>query len=343
MTAPPAPSRSSVRRLLGLALALGVALPLQPAFATTAAAGAADAVERSELAWLQAIQEAAQRVSYAGTIVYHGAGTFYASRIVHYFDGNVSHERLQVLDGRRREYIRRDDEVQCLYPDRRLLRLERRAAQDQFPALGGGTPAEILAWYRLMVRGMERVAGIDCRVLILEPKDSLRYPQWLCVDTQSALLLKARTLSEHWRPLEQMAFVDLRIGGRPDPAALRPSWSTEGWTVERVEPAPVDLAASGWQITPPAGFRLQRAVMRSLARDRSGRPTLHAVYSDGVATLSVFIDAGADSTMHEQLRRQGATSGFVRRLGDATVTVIGEVPPATVHQVALSVTRAPAR
>lgn len=338
--APPAPARWTAGTILGLAVAFSVALPAQ---AQSAAAGAAESVERSDLQWLQAIQAAAQRVSFSGTIVYHGGGTFYASRIVHYFDGSVSHERLQVLDGRRREYVRRDNEIQCLYPDLRLVRFERRYGQDQFPALGGGTPAEILAWYRLAVRGLERVADTDCRVLTLEPKDNLRYGHWLCVDTRTSLLLKSRTLGERLRPLEQMAFVDLRIGGRPDPAALRPSWSTEGWTVERVEPTPVDLAASGWQITPPAGFRLQRAVTRSLVRDRPGQPTLHVVYSDGVATLSVFIDAGVDTAPDEQVRRQGSTSGFMRRIGDAMVTVIGEVPPTTVQQVAHSVTRSPAR
>lgn len=335
-SAPPARPRFVVGALL--TLAFGVA---GPCFAQQgAAARPGDAAERSDVQWLQAIQSAAQRLNYAGTIVYQRGGAIQTSRVVHYFDGGVSYERLHVLDGRRREYIRRGTEVQCLYPDLRRVRVERQFEQDRFPAIGGAAPSDILAWYRLGVRDLERVANTDCRVLVLEPKDELRYGHWLCVDAKSALLLKARTLDERAQPLEQMAFADLRIGDRPDRTQLRPSWPTDGWSVELVEPKPVDLDRSGWQIAPPPGFRLQRAVMRNLMPGEPGADTLQVVYSDGLATLSVFIEPGAgDTPVHDEVRRHGPSSGFARRVGDALVTVVGEVPPATVRQVALSVAR----
>jgi sigma-E factor negative regulatory protein RseB len=69
---------------------------------------------------------------------------------------------------------------------------------------------------------------------------------------------------------------------------------------------------------------------------------MHVVYSDGLATLSVFIEANAgDTPTHDEVRRHGPTSGFARRVGDALVTVVGEVPPDTVRQVAQSVARSP--
>jgi len=332
------------RWLVSMVLAVGTSAAALAQPVSAGAAGAAAPAERSDLQWLRAVQEAAQTLSYSGTIVYHRGGAIFTSRVVHYFDGNASHERLEVLDGRRREYIRRDNEVQCLYPEVRRVRIEHRPEQDRFPAIGAGTPEEILVSYRLSVRGVERVADTECRVLMLEPKDALRYGHWLCVEARSALLIKARTLDAKWQPIEQMAFVNLRIGGRPDPALLRPSWPTDGWTVERVDLSPADLKSSGWQIVAPPGFLLQRAVQRSLASDRAGKPTLHVVYSDGVATLSVFIDTGAAAgSVEDEVRRLGPTSAFARRAGDARITVVGEVPPATVRQVAYAVTRAPAR
>lgn len=294
--------------------------------------------ERSEVEWLQAIQSAAQRLNYAGTIVYHRGGAVQSSRIVHYFDGQISHERLLLLDGKRREYIRRDTEVQCLYPDVRKVRFERRPAQETFPAIGGGSPAEILGRYRVSIGGVERVAGLECRVIQLEPMDTLRYGHWLCADRKTALLLKAQTLNERREPLEHMAFVDLRIGERFDRSQLKPSWSTEGWQVDRADMQPADVEASGWQIAAPNGFRRLRAVTRSMMPGEAQPPAMQVVYSDGLATLSVFIEPGAGSSAPvEMSHSQGPVNGYTRRVGDALVTVIGEVPPGTVRSVAQSV------
>jgi sigma-E factor negative regulatory protein RseB len=313
---------------IGLAL-----LASEPVFAQTPA-------PRTDIEWLQAIQAAAQRQNYRGTIVYQRGGAMQTSRVVHYFDGNVSHERLQVLDGKRREYVRRDAEVQCLYPDSKRVRLERRPEQERFPAIGAGTPNEILERYRLVERGVERVANTDCRVLVLEPKDDLRYGLWLCAEARTALLLKAVTLDERAQALDQMAFADLRIGERLDRSQLKPSWSTEGWTIERSEPQPADFEGSGWQISAPEGFRLQSAVKRSMAATPGGAPAMQVVYGDGLATLSVFIEAGAgNAPASDDAYTQGPISAYARRIGDALVTVIGEVPPKTVRQLAMSVTR----
>lgn len=332
-----------LRRVPSAIVALGLVSAASAWAQNPAARAVSEPPERTEAQWLQAIQSAAERLSYTGTIVYHRAGAVQSSRVVHFFDGSVSHERLQLLDGKRREYVRRGAEVQCLYPDSRRVRFERRPEQESFPAIGAGAPAEILQRYKLVVGGIERVAGLECRVLVLEPRDSLRYGHWLCADRATALLLKAQTLNERQEPLEHMAFVDLRIGDRLERSQLKPSWSTEGWTIERsVEPQPVDLDKTGWRVTAPDGFRKLRSVERKMGAD-ADRPALQVVYSDGLASLSVFIEPGAGSMLaHELTHSQGPVSGFTRRVGDALVTVIGEVPPGTVRSVALSVAPADA-
>ena len=43
---------------------------------------------------------------------------------------------------------------------------------------------------------VERVAGIECQMLLLEPKDNARYGYRLWVDRASGLLLRAQTLNE---------------------------------------------------------------------------------------------------------------------------------------------------
>ena len=147
--------------------------------------------QRSDVQWLEAIQSAAQRLNYRGMVVYEQRGQVRASRIAHYFDGQVSHERLELLDGVRREFIRRDDEVRCLYPDTKRVVVERRPS-DNFPGLGGVPANEILERYRLKVGGTERIAGKTCQRLVLEPRDNLRYAYRLWVDPETPPARSAR-------------------------------------------------------------------------------------------------------------------------------------------------------
>lgn len=296
---------------------------------------------RTDAQWLQLIQSAGQRSSFVGTVVTQQGGEVRVSRIVHLFEGGVVHERVQALDGTPREFIRTNNEVRCLWPGSKREIVEWRPTQDSFPAFTDAAPSEVLAQYAVKLGGVERVAGLDCQVLVLTPRDGLRYGHRLCVDQASGLLLSAQMLSERGDVLEQMAFAEVRIGEKIDRNWLKPSWSTAGWTVERTEHKPVDVAAKGWFMQVPNGFKRVREVLRKLIPGSSSeRRAIQSVYSDGLATLSVFIEPDAEANAagsDEQLQSQGATHALSRRVGNATVTVVGEVPATTLRQVAQSV------
>jgi sigma-E factor negative regulatory protein RseB len=83
-----------------------------------------------------------------------------------------------------------------------------------------------------------------------------------------------------------------------------------------------------------------------VARRIGGSDAMQAVFSDGLATVSVFIEPnslvsapGSASQVQasDALQVHGPTSAFSRRVGDSLVTVVGEVPPSTVRSVAGSV------
>ena len=334
--------RNSANRARELATTLFVATGTLLGSATVAQESRA----RTDVQWIQAVRQAAQRVNYHGTVVYQSSGEMRSSRITHMFDGTHSHERIQTLDGKPREYIRRrssaNDQVQCFIPETRRIVIEHRNVDESFPGLSSASPEEILERYTLKLGEVERVAGIECQMLTLEPKDSARYGYRLWVDRASGLLLRAQTLNERREVIEQIAFTDVRIGERIDRAKLRPSWSTEGWSVERSDYRKADLSQHGWLVPAPAGFRKTREVARRIGASDA----MQAVFSDGLATVSVFIEPhsllsapGPASQMPsgDALQIHGPTSAFSRRVGDSLVTVVGEVPPSTVRSVAGSV------
>jgi sigma-E factor negative regulatory protein RseB len=308
------------------------------AFITAARAQPAGSQSRSDSEWLQAIQNAAQRTNYSGTIYYQQGADVRTSRIVHQYDGATVYERVQVLDGERREYLRKGEEVQCLLPETKRVIVERRPLTGNFPALSISTPADILRSYNLRKGPIDRVADVECQVILLEPKDQLRYGYRLWVERNTGLLLRAQMLNEREEVLEQSAFTEVRIGESFDPGKVKASWPTEGWRIDKVEKKPVPLK---WSFAIPDGFRQLSAVMRQFAGTR--RDTLQAVYSDGLATFSVFIEPDQGKEPGNAIKSKGPVNAYVHRLGDTIITVVGEVPPATVRDVAISVKAPQAR
>lgn len=320
---------ASALRLLASALCLLAFAPLVAGQGRTADPADGRTAEQ----WLQMVQEAARRLDYSGTMVYQQGSEVRTSRIVHVFDGQVSHERLQPMDGRLREFIRRADEVKCLIPEARRIVVERRTRSKSFPALGGMT-ADVLQQYTVELVGRERVGGFDCQVIEIRPRRDDRYGYRLWVDRATGLLLRSQMLNGRGEVLEQMAFADVRIGS-VDREQLKPSWSTEGWKVDESSYLPVDLREQGWRLAPPSGFKSLYAVRRPMR----GGPTLQAVFSDGLATLSVFIESASPTAVEQALPQRGPINAYVRRIGDATITVVGEIPAETARSVAAAVER----
>lgn len=326
----------------GLALGRGLStfsamlcLAAGPALGQSPAAPPAQP-ERSAVQWLHAIQAAARQSNYSGTVVYQFGDEVRSSRVIHVFDGHMSGERVQMLDGRPREVVRHGDQVECFYPQQRRIVIEKAGRRAVFPELGDGGPMSVLEHYALRPTERERVAGLECQVLRLEAKDALRYGYRLCIDPASGLLMKVQVLTGEEGVVEQIFFSDVRIGDAISPAQLRPSYSTAGWTVVRRESHEVELSRQGWFVTAPEGFRRLTEVKRLLGVETQ-RSALQAVYSDGLATMSVFIEPNVSAAESEAPEAHGPLSAVMRHVGDARVTVVGEVPPATAKSFADSV------
>lgn len=288
--------------------------------------------------WLKKIQSAAQKLNYSGTFVYQQGSQMRTSRITHLLEGRNEIEKLEVLDGKPREYIRTNEEVICYVPESKTLLVEKRVTQDVFPAILGASPAEIGEFYNMRMDAAGRVAGRDCQAIILEPKDQMRYGYRLWADKASGLLLRAQTLDEKRNVIEQISFTQIAIGDI-DRARARPSYGdTSGWRVENAVMSQASL--SGWTVKSlPPGFRKIREVKRLVSDggvQTGQREVSHMVFSDGLAAISVFIEPGSQSRTEGSVQ-QGALNIVGKRHGDFWLTIVGEVPSAAIRQVANSI------
>jgi sigma-E factor negative regulatory protein RseB len=301
---------------------------------------------REAQTWLKKIQSAAQKLNFSGTFVYQQGNQMRTSRITHLLEGKNEIEKLEVLDGKPREYLRTNDEVICYVPEAKTLLVEKRVTHDVFPAILAANPADIGEFYSAKMDAVGRVAGRDCQAIVLEPKDSMRYGYRLWADKATGLLLRAQTLNEKREVIEQIAFTQISIGN-VDRARAKPTFGdTSGW---RVENAVMSQASpSGWTVKSlPPGFRKIREVKRLVSDtapansaqssiQATRREVSHIVFSDGLAAISVFIEPGSQSRTEGSIQ-QGALNIVGKRQGDYWLTIVGEVPSAAIRQVANSI------
>ncbi|MCO5124874.1 MAG: MucB/RseB C-terminal domain-containing protein [Rhizobacter sp.] len=315
---------------------------------TAAVTTAVAPVDPSEVrAWLMRIHKAASSRNYQGTFVVSAGGAVSSARIAHYCLGADQYESIETLDGKARNVLRHNKLVYTLWPQSRVALVEQRDLQTRFPALLQSGGDHIAEHYDVHADGVQRVAGRTANVLSISPKDDRRYAYRLWADQTSGLLLRAEVLDARGRVLESAAFSELAIGAKPQPQnVLAPMGQLEGYRVVRRKLTPADFEAEGWRLSKSVpGFAQVGCVRRPLSAPGDDAPdapanVLQAVYSDGLASVSVFIEP-YDAQRHGTSMQTsiGATQTMMRRDGDWWVTVVGDVPPATLHDFAAALTR----
>ena len=302
-----------------------------------ASAQAAEIQSQSEgevTRFLQQTQQAARQSDYSGVFTYQQGASMQSSRIVHVVDGTGERERLVLLDGEPREFIRHNDAVQCLVPGKQLVLVEKHR-MDRFPGVLLGEAHDLDSHYVLHVgQNRKRVAGQECVAAEILPRDNLRYGYRFCVDPETKLLLKAQTIDGQGGVVNQIAFTSLQQGASVQAGELKPSWNMQGWRTLEPIAQTVDVAQMGWRITPPAGFANNTQISRPM---KSGKPVMQIVLTDGLAAISVFIEQYQPSqesrVMPNGAARNGPMNIYGSRIGDHWLTAIGEVPADTLRQL----------
>lgn len=309
--------------------------------AALAAVTSAHAGDREARQWLERMSEALATRNYEGRFFYLRDSRSEAMRIFHRVDKGKVTERLVSLDGSGREIIRNQTEVISYLPDRRTVIVEKRTgANTPLPAVPSYNE-ELEAHYSIERGPFTKALGRRTQVIMVQPRDQFRYGYKLWLDDETAMPLKSQLCDRDGKVIEQILFAELNFRDRIPAESLKPSTATEGYRWVRHDPQQPRMASAqaGWvAIRPPAGFRLTAWRMQFIAG--SSVPVQHLVYSDGLASVSVFIEpADPHAQPMKGLAQVGAAFAFSRALDGHQVTAVGEVPPVTVEAIAASVTK----
>jgi sigma-E factor negative regulatory protein RseB len=297
------------------------------------AAGSAQGQSAEAQTWLRKINDATQKLSYSGTFVYQNSSRTETSRITRFVDAGGDIEKLEIMDGVPREIVRTRDTVKCYLPDSRVVKVDRRTERS-FPALLPERIGALARHYDISLGETRRIAGFDCREVILSPRDQLRYGHRLYADSASGMLLRAVTFEAgSGEQVEQFVFTQLSIG-HVTRDMVRPRHAVRAWRIEDAAAAPANLAGAGWGLRAELpGFEKVTELKRRLGESR---PVGQMVYSDGLAAVSVFIEPleGRREAVRTGLANVGAIHIYTREVANHMVTVVGEAPAVSVQRIA---------
>lgn len=290
----------------------------------------ADAV----LDWLNSASAAAKQLNYSGVYVYHHGEHVEVMRVMHRADASGEMEKIEVLDGTPRQFLRINNDVYCHLPDGKHVRLERNATRRFFPAFLPAQPSDLLEYYDAKLGGTERVAGRLCQVVTLEPRDGYRYGYNLWLDKSTGLPLKSRAINTQGAVVSMFVFSEIQIGKAPSAELFRNDLAGK-----RIQNASLDKPASAaWEVTPPPGFQQVQEAVRSLPGKQA--PVTHLVFSDGLSVLSMFFEPVNPQMQSLQgLSAEGAIGVYGRQVDGYNVTTLGEVPSMALIETGNSVRR----
>ena len=308
------------------------------------------------------MSQASRSLNYDGVFIYRKGNQIDTIRLVHKMDEDGEHERLVSLSGNAREVIRDKDSVRCVFPDNRRVFVGKSRIGELISSRLPNPIESVSSQYTFSTTGQDRIADKNAWIVNITPKDDYRYGYQLWIDQNSKLLLKFELKNKPGITLEQIMFVQIKVLDTISDHLLEPSVSTSGYTLHEhdMDPGNGKTTDSVWKVTwIPDGFSMsasKRQVMDSVRIpvgymweqplfnekewiDSVKMPVDHMVFSDGLATVSIFVEQDMENTddSFQGASRRGGVNAFAVSTEGYHVTAVGEVPMVTVKLMASSV------
>jgi sigma-E factor negative regulatory protein RseB len=285
-------------------------------------------------------QSASESLSFQGSFVHQQDSVLHTSKITQSRLGNDMVTRVQALEGFRQEVVRAPNETRTYWPDKKMVKIDQTGLKrPSFPNLFLGPAQQILANYEFKQAGTARIADLDALEFELTPRHAARWPIRIWVDKQSGLILKCQKFADAQRVVEQAAFTELSLVAKPVAVSLSPAyadvkkWKQHDASMVKLESA-TDLKYTAETLK---GFEPVGVFER--ASNEGKLPGVRRyVFSDGIATVSVFIQPkSVAGPLTNKVRHRGALSMLSREMGESWITVMGDVPPEALSRFAQTI------
>lgn len=286
--------------------------------------------------WLDKMSQASRLQNYRGTLIIRQQDKLQTIRVNQGITEEGSWQTLQSLNGEPQHIYRHNDMVTSIFPAKKLVTIAGESDQAPLHPMLPKNRRILKKYYSLSLGGEDRIADKPAQIIQVKPLDELRYGYTFWIDRDSGILLKCDMLSEEGKVLEQLMYSEVELLDQQPEQPLDLSVLKKYRTINLREEGA--QASSGWKATRlPDGFILKRSVRLQHVKDNLIH---HMVYSDGVASVSVFVEKVPVANPVLGASTMGPVNAFSSRINDQYVTAIGEVPLSTVRMIAQSMQRA---
>ena len=290
---------------------------------------------------LQKTAYAARELGYQGVFVYQNGKETRSVQITHMNKDGLEVARNVILDnsiksGQAREVFSQGSDIVIFNPKKEKMVIEKRRGQNMFPAMFPTDFQLIKASYNAKLGPVEYVAGRQAQVVELIPNDALRYSYKIWADMEFGILLKLTLMNVSQETLEQIEFNQLSLMKSQDANWFQPKIDvTKHYEMEE-EPT-AHRVTKEWELEKlPSGYRKIDHVERIMPGKTVAINQM--IFSDGIASVSLFIEPmtkGMRPKMGHKLI--GSTNICANVIDGFQIVVVGEVPAATVMQIAKAV------
>ena len=312
-------------------------------WASGAAAGEIASSHNEAKQWLQRMLESTRALNYQGVFVYVQGQNIEVMSIVHSGPtraGDKERQHMFALNGAAREVTVSGEEVICSLPNQRIAFDTSKYKHSRFPI---SLPQDLDGLennYRFLLLGGDRVANRTTRIISIEPRDALRFGYRLWLDNETGMVLRSALIDDAGVIREQLIFTEFQVLSQVAQDLLKPRFiNTRNITIKAAgNVSSVTVSEPQWRAEElPAGFEI--ILQQRYSSNDKELATEHIVVSDGLATVSVFVEISQSEPLLQGPTQMDAMSAYGVVLDVYQLIAVGEVPISTVEQIAQAMRR----
>ncbi len=250
-------------------------------------------------------------------------------------ENNSELEILSLLNGPRRDVLRKDNVVSYIEPELPPYSIYSTQISSPIPNVFAGEIQALGESYHFISVGKSRVLGRSAQIVRIVPKDPSKYGHWLWLDQDTGFLLKLAIVTKQGQQLEQIQFTHLDITENPADSLLQ----LAGTELPKVVDIPEGYQHQtlSWQVNwLPQGFEKLNTNRHRIASTK--QPVEFALYGDGLVDVSVYVTPTKEQARPVDFVMDGATVALNQVNNGYEVSVVGKIPSQTAKKIADSVT-----
>ncbi|MDQ7091960.1 MAG: MucB/RseB C-terminal domain-containing protein [Methylococcales bacterium] len=281
--------------------------------------------------WLTQMQHSMQSLNYQGTVVFFKNNKLDSMSYFHAVNKGQEQEYLLSLNSPMREILRNEGNVSCIFKDSKKVEINHLPNNRSFIIDLPENFQHQAAYYEFELKNQAKVAGLTAQVIVIKPKDELRYLRKIWVDQQHFIPLKAEVYNHAGAIIEQVMFTELKVKKNLPFVSL--NIVSDHLKVKHIHQSHLQTRDQSKFVINniPQGF--EEVFFMQMKMHGSNQAVEHLLLSDGFSSVSIYQEI-SEEMIPAGIQSAGSINSLVKKIKGFQFVVIGDVPVKTIQLIA---------